>query len=66
MEIRRFSESDNINDVSRVYALSWKLAYVGIVSQDYLDSISEDQWSKILVNELSNMWIVSEGQQIVS
>jgi ribosomal protein S18 acetylase RimI-like enzyme len=65
MEIRRFSESDNINDVSRVYALSWKLAYVGIVSQDYLDSISEDQWSKILVNELSNMWIVSEGQQIV-
>ncbi|MDD4159496.1 MAG: GNAT family N-acetyltransferase [Synergistaceae bacterium] len=65
MEIRRFLETDNIDDVSRVYAKSWKSAYCGIVPQDYLDSIPENRWSKILINELSNLWIVSDGKQII-
>jgi RimJ/RimL family protein N-acetyltransferase len=65
MEIRRFSATDDINDVSRVYAQSWKSAYRGIVPQDYLASISKDRWSKFLVNEISNMWIVSDEKQII-
>lgn len=65
MEIRRFLKTDNIDDVSRVYAQSWKSAYRGIVPQDYLDNISENRWSKILVNELSNLWIVSDGNDII-
>lgn len=31
MEVRRFSEKDNIDGVSRVYALSWKAAYSGFI-----------------------------------
>ncbi len=65
MEIRRFLETDNIDDVSHVYAQSWKSAYCGIIPQDYLDSIPENRWSKILVNALSNLWIVSDGKQII-
>ena len=49
MEIRRFLKTDNIDNVSRVYAQSWKSAYRGIVPQDYLDNISENKWSKILI-----------------
>lgn len=30
-----------------------------------MDGIPENQWSEILVNELSNMWIVSDGNKIV-
>ncbi|MGE4353895.1 MAG: N-acetyltransferase family protein [Oscillospiraceae bacterium] len=65
MEIRRFSGTDNIDDVSHVYAQSWKSAYRGIVPQDYLDSIPEDRWSKILLGELSNLWVVSDGKRII-
>jgi len=66
MEIRRFLETDKIDDVSRVYAQSWKSAYRGIVPQDYLDSsIPEDRWSKILLGELSNLWVVSDGKRII-
>ncbi len=65
MEIRRFSQTDNLDDVSRVYAQSWKAAYRGIVPQDYLDGIPENRWSKILANGLSHLWIVSDGDRIV-
>ncbi len=65
MEVRRFRETDDIDDVSRVYAQSWKSAYRDIVPQDYLDSIPENRWSKTLSNELSNLWIVSDGDQII-
>lgn len=65
MEIRRFLNTDNIDDVSRVYALSWKNAYKGIVPQDYLNNLSEDRWSKKLIDQLSNLWIICDGKQII-
>jgi len=65
MEIRRFSETDNIDDVSRVYAQSWKSAYRGIVPQDHLDNIPQNRWSEKLSKELSNLWVVSDGKRII-
>jgi ribosomal protein S18 acetylase RimI-like enzyme len=65
MEIRRFSKTDNIDDVSRVYAESWKSAYKGIVPQEYLDGLAENRWSGFISNELTNLWVVSDGEQIV-
>lgn len=65
IEIRRFRETDDIDDVSRVYAQSWKSAYRGIVPQDYLNSIPENRWSEILLGELSNLWVVSDGKRII-
>jgi RimJ/RimL family protein N-acetyltransferase len=65
IEIRRFRETDDIDDVSRVYAQSWKSAYRGIVPQDYLDSIPENRWSEKLISELSSLWVVSDGDCII-
>lgn len=65
MEIRRFKETDSIDDVSRVYAESWKYAYRGIIPQDYLDGISETRWSEYLRREIPNLWIVSDDKRII-
>jgi len=64
MIIRRFWKTDNIDDFSRVYAQSRKSAYKEIIPQDCLDSIPENRWSEKLMNELSNLWIVSDGDRI--
>lgn len=43
MEIRK-GTLDDVNDISRIHALSWKSAYKGIVPQKYLDELKEDFW----------------------
>ncbi|MDD4125466.1 MAG: GNAT family N-acetyltransferase [Eubacteriales bacterium] len=65
MEIRRFSKTDSVDDVSRVYAESWKSAYKSIIPQDYLDKLDDCRWSGFIANELSNLWVASDGERIV-
>lgn len=65
MEIRRFTEKDNLGDVSRVYALSWKAAYSKFIPRDYLCSIKENEWNEYLAGVLPNLWLASEGGQII-
>ncbi len=43
MEIRK-ATIDDIKDISRIHALSWKSAYKGIIPQTYLDELKEDFW----------------------
>lgn len=43
MEIRK-ATLDDVKDISRIHALSWKSAYKGIVPQAYLDELKEDFW----------------------
>lgn len=43
MEIRR-ATLDDVQDISRIHALSWKSAYKGIVPQAYLEELKEDFW----------------------
>lgn len=43
MEIRK-ATLDDVKDISRIHALSWKLAYKGIIPQAYLDELKEDFW----------------------
>lgn len=47
MVIREMKQED-IPFVSRIYALSWKAAYRGIVLDHYLDSLSEGHWISCL------------------
>lgn len=44
IEIRRAGVED-AHEISRIYALSWKTGYRGMIPQDYLDSLSEDYWT---------------------
>lgn len=39
--------------MSRILAASWKKAYIGMVNQDYLDSIREDHWQNAFYNWFS-------------
>lgn len=43
MEIRK-AVLEDVGDISRIHALSWKSAYSGIVPQAYLDGLKEDFW----------------------
>ena len=65
LEIRRFNESDNLDEVSRIYALSWKKAYRGIIPDDYLDSISETRWSALLKMKSKQVLVAVEDGNIV-
>ncbi len=65
MEIRRFSKTDSVEDISKVYAESWREAYKGIVPQDYLDKLEDNRWVPMISGELGNLWIASDGEHIV-
>ena len=43
MEIRRFSKTDSVEDISKVYAESWREACKGIVPQDNLDTLEDNR-----------------------
>lgn len=53
MEIRKATILD-VNDISRIHALSWKAAYKGMVPQDFLDNLKEDFWVSTFENWMSN------------
>lgn len=48
MEIRTLTPEDDRRAVSRVYEMSWKSAYAGIVPEDYLDAIPCGRWVDVL------------------
>lgn len=64
-EIRRYQDGDVLDDISRVYAQSWKTAYKGIVPQDYLDAIVDNRWSPYLKYDLARLILAVDGDQIM-
>ena len=61
MEYRLFQSGDDLRQVSRIYAQSWKSAYRGIVPQDYLDALPEDRWVKPLSRDVDCLWLAFNG-----
>lgn len=63
-EIRHAGFADS-HEISKIYALSWKMAYRGMIPQDYLDALSEDYWTPKFQKWLSEgtlrAEILSEG-----
>ena len=43
MQIKE-AEIKDINSISQIYALSWKIAYRGKIADAYLDDLQEDAW----------------------
>lgn len=52
MEIRKATIND-ITDISRIHALTWKAAYQGLVPQQYLDDLKEENWIGIFTESIS-------------
>ncbi|SNS99142.1 Acetyltransferase (GNAT) family protein [Anaerovirgula multivorans] len=68
MEIRK-ATLDEVKDISRIHALSWKSAYKGIIPQAYLDELKEDFWvpsftSWIKDNVLTVQLILDNGHSV--
>ena len=63
MKIREATIHD-IEFIGKIYTESWKVTYSGMVSQEYLDSLSyqdaENKW-KIFLNNKDNILLVSES-----
>ncbi len=65
MEIRAMTAADDRRKISRVYELSWKFAYKGIIPQDYLDSIPEGRWAPGLDAPGRSTLLCMDGGEIV-
>jgi ribosomal protein S18 acetylase RimI-like enzyme len=65
MEIRKVMQTDDFNAISRIYALSWKAAYIGIVPQEYLDGLSEHRMVDILRNSSHNAFVIIKNSEYI-
>ena len=54
MEIRYINQDDDLFEISNIYENSWKFAYMGIVPQNYLDSIPKGRWANRINREGMN------------
>ena len=54
MDNIRSATKEDASAISEVFALSWKKAYRGMVSQHYLDHLALDFWGKTLLEELGS------------
>ena len=65
MKIRYLEPSDDRKAISRIYELSWKYAYAGIIPQDYLDQIPEGRWAdKIVTPGWNTLVCIENGEYI--
>jgi len=64
MEIRQMNIGE-ADDISRIYASSWRYAYRGIVPQAYLDGLSELRWSPFLAENPSKSFVLLENGEYI-
>jgi ribosomal protein S18 acetylase RimI-like enzyme len=68
MRCIRTSGIEDIDNISKVLAASWKTAYRGIVNDDYLDSLTDNHWIELLNTGMNNDGVfamVIEDQDII-
>lgn len=65
MEVRHLSAHDSLCEISRIYELSWKYAYKGIIPQAYLDSIPEGKWALSITKDGMNNLVAEENGKII-
>lgn len=65
MEIRKLRVGDDLFAVSRVYEESWRGAYRGLLSQEYLDSLPAGNWVPFLEQAGRESLILLNGEKIV-
>lgn len=65
MEIRKYRQTDSVTDISRIYALSWKTAYQGLIPQAYLDKIEESRWEHLLIRESDRLLLATDAEKII-
>ena len=62
----RHANTDNISNISKALATSWRTVYRGIIADDYLDQVPDDRWVNFLNHAFdtnSNTVIVMEDEE---
>jgi len=63
--IREVTEADDFNAIGEVYAQSWKVAYRGIMPQEYLDGLLGERWAKTLAKlQYRAMVALEDGEYV--
>lgn len=65
MEVRKTEASDDFVAIGNIYVKSWQTAYRGIVSQDYLDSLSGGWWAQRIAESRYNDYVVVEDGRYI-
>jgi len=65
MVIREVNQTDSRYEISNIYEQSWKYAYKGIITQEYLDSIPSGQWCDAFDNPDRHTLIMLDGDKII-
>lgn len=65
MEILKVTE-ENALAVSRIYALSWKTAYQNIVPQEYLDTLSLECRTPVLLDSPYSGFVLKDGEEYIA
>lgn len=65
IEIRKMKHSDSRKEISNIYEQSWKYAYKGIVTQNYLDNIQIGQWCRAFDKPERYTLVMLEDDKII-
>ena len=65
MEIRHIKQSDNKNEISKIYEKSWKFAYDGIIPKEYLNNIPKGHWIPHLDNKDMHSLVLIESVKFI-
>lgn len=65
MEIRKTNKADDFVAIGRIYAESWRVAYKGIVPQDYLDGLSPERLSRRLIADMDGAYVLTENGEYI-
>ena len=66
IQIRPLCKDDDPIAISRIYALSWKAAYRGIIPDAYLNALREDRWAPFLkdAKDIRSLVMIKDTQFI--
>ncbi len=65
MKILKFTP-DMAEEVSKLYALTWKESYKGIMPDEYLNSIPYDRWTGFLTYGRATSFVIKDNGKIVA
>ena len=66
MYLRKAHSQDDFSAISCIYAQSWKAAYQGKISQEYLDTLDEERWTPYLLLDQHHLLVAVEEENIGS
>ena len=65
MNIQKITRNDDLESIGNIYAQSWKVAYSGIIPQDYLDNLTGGQWVNVLADSKYDTYVILEDGKYV-